>query len=251
MIAAALEHLRQLAVSAEATEGRTGNLDDGREFFSRTREIVEPASPASLGFSTLRSLACYLSAKRDGLDLSSLVFHVEGPALVRIVGALDGVYFTRRSYAQAAPPAAPPMVPFGQYLDAETFTIWLLTGFVQDEQTESIMKLVGNLKAEKVSTLSEDGVTQVATVRTGVVRSGEAAIHNPVILRPWRTFPELEQPASPFVLRLRDGKDGSAPTIALFASADTRWMGEAMASAAHYLQACLEELGVESVPVLE
>ncbi len=250
MIAEALKYLVELAEEAAGRAGDTDNLDDGREYFSQTREIVKPAMPSPLGFSTIRSLLAYVSAKRDGLDISSLVLHVEGPALVRLLGPLDGIYFTRRTFASAALVGGMPQ-PFGQYLDAEAFTIWLLSGFVQDEQTAAILRLVGNLKAEKVSTLAEDGVTQVATVRTGVVRNGEMEVKNPVELRPWRTFPELEQPASPFVLRLRDGKDGNAPTVALFASADTRWMGAAMASAARYLQACLEELGVGSVPVLE
>jgi hypothetical protein len=126
--------------------------------------------------------------------------------------------------------------------------IWLLSGFVLDEAIASVLKIVGKISGEKVSTLVDDGVTQIAAVRAGVTRAGNVEIKNPIWLRPYRTFNEVEQPASPFVLRLHE-QSGSAPKAALFESADTTWASQAMRLVADALRAELATLSVD-VPVL-
>jgi len=50
----------------------------------------------------------------------------------------------------------------------------------------------------------DNGYTQVVTAKTGIARVGNVEVPNPVTLRPYRTFLEVEnQPAGLFVFRMR------------------------------------------------
>lgn len=57
----------------------------------------------------------------------------------------------------------------------------------------------------------DDGVSQVATARSGVASVGKVVVPNPISLRPYRTFLEVEQQESDFVFRMHEG-----PKLALF-----------------------------------
>ena len=77
--------------------------------------------------------------------------------------------------------------------------------FLKDNTIDDILKVVGNVKDESVRTHIDDGHTQQVTARVGVTKVEDVYIPNPVTLQPRRTFLEIEQPASQFVLRLREG----------------------------------------------
>ena len=51
--------------------------------------------------------------------------------------------------------------------------------------------------------------------------SAEAAVPNPVTLAPFRTFRDVAQPASLFVLRVQGG--GETPNVALFEADGGAW----------------------------
>jgi len=65
-----------------------------------------------------------------------------------------------------------------------------------------------------------------------------------VVLRPYRTFLEIEQPASAFVFRLRRGREGELPTCALFEADGGRWKLEAIERIRDYLKEQLSEIAV-------
>lgn len=67
----------------------------------------------------------------------------------------------------------------------------------------------------------DDGFTQKATVRSGIQVVDEVRVPNPVNLAPWRTFGEIEQPTSPFLLRLAKGPQD--PVVTLTIADDVTW----------------------------
>jgi hypothetical protein len=67
---------------------------------------------------------------------------------------------------------------------------------------------------------------------------------NPVRLRPYRTFPEVEQPASLYVMRAKSGQGQDVPSFALFEVEDPVWRAVARASIATYLRANVTDLTV-------
>jgi hypothetical protein len=123
-------------------------------------------------------------------------------------------------------------------MDLEAFIIQLQAKFVQDANSEAILKLVSNIKDENVTTNQDDGFSQMVTVRQGPAMVSEVKVPNPVTLRPFRTFQEVEQPESPFIFRLRGGQGD--PTAALFEADGGQWKLVAIQTVADYL---IEALG--------
>lgn len=114
-----------------------------------------------------------------------------------------------------------------------------MTGFVPSDNLDKVLALVGNLKKEQGMHLADDGVSQRVTVQTGVATVGEVTVKNPVTLTPYRTFREVRQPSSPFVLRVN--ADGEA---ALFTGDDAAWKLEAVRNVTEYLREALEGCNV-------
>ena len=73
-------------------------------------------------------------------------------------------------------------------------------------------------------------VIQIATVLDGVASLAQAKTPNPVTLRPYRTFNEVEQPASQFVFRIN-----KSANLALFEADGGKWQLEAISNIADYL----------------
>ena len=103
-----------------------------------------------------------------------------------------------------------------------------------------LLKFAGTVEAGTVAEYGDDGVTQKATVKTGIASKGDAIVPNPVRLRPYRTFLEVEQPVSEFVFRMKQDKyDGI--TCAIFEADGGAWKVAAMKAIKDYLQFELED----------
>ena len=98
-----------------------------------------------------------------------------------------------------------PRFNYGDFYDAESFNIALQSKFLDTEDKATILQVVGNLKEDAVRTMTDDGVSQVTAVRTGVATVADVKVPNPVTLRPFRTFIEVDQPESRFIFRMREG----------------------------------------------
>ena len=102
-----------------------------------------------------------------------------------------------------------------------------------------ILKFTGLVKDEAVKTIGDDGVTQSATIKTGITTVGNAQVPNPVILAPYRTFPEIEQPLSKFIFRMKNDR---GPEAALFEADGKAWRNKAIRDIKEYLEKALEDL---------
>ena len=131
---------------------------------------------------------------------------------------------------------------FGRYIGQEEFIVQLQSRFIETDNSLEVGKVVGNLSIEKGTNTSDDGISQRVTVRDGIVRVSDVVIKNPVYLRPFRTFCEIDQPESPFILRIRnsDGKD--MPEIALYEADGGLWKHRAIQDIHAYLDKALDNL---------
>ena len=84
--------------------------------------------------------------------------------------------------------------------------------------------------------VDDDGVTQTVSSASGVVLVKEEKIPNPVTLAPFRTFSEIEQPESSFVLRVND-----RGRVGLFEADGGSWRNTAMLRIKEYLDNHLNE----------
>ena len=136
------------------------------------------------------------------------------------------------------------MIPdfeYGRYMGNERFIIALQSKFIDNDDRALLLKFSGTVKDESIVEYGDDGVTQKATVKTGITSVGDAIVPNPVKLQPFRTFIEVTQPESAFVFRMRQA-DGRGVECAIFEADGGAWKNAAMKSIKEYLQNELAEL---------
>ena len=119
-----------------------------------------------------------------------------------------------------------PKILFERRMDVELFIIQLQSMFVKTAERDNLLKFLGSLKAGFSKEMNDNGVSQIVTAKTGITTVGEVAVPNPVKLQPYRTFSEIEQPASDFVFRIHGGHD--EPTCALYEADGGAWKMEAI-----------------------
>ena len=208
---------------------------------------VEEPEPKTLFVSTLTGLTDYLTANVDELPKKDLLCHVESPSQVTLYSRLVEPFMQRFAYVSAR--LTPLRIKFGEWIDPEQFNIMMQSCFVDpDDPAQAtsrslILKYVANMKSVQENAVCDDGVTQTVSVKSGIASVANAALPNPVVLRPFRTFTEVEQPASSFVFRVKNAGDGSF-YYSLNEADGGAWRGEAMSNIKKYLEDNIKGLKV-------
>lgn len=171
---------------------------------------------------SLGALRDYVNANRDELKLESTFVHVGSPSLVSLSGPLDSRSRVRETFVQAK---AVDMTDgfLGRFMSLEDFLIGLQVRFADSADRQRVLALLSNVKHETVKTALDDGITQVVQARAGVALVSDVAVPNPVTLFPYRTFRDVTQPESLFVLRVNSGRSGGLPEVGLFEADGGAW----------------------------
>lgn len=203
----------------------------GDQVFSTQKLYEVPqATPNTIEVHSLSGLVEYLHSEFDSDD--KLMVHVSSPTKVVCFSQLNRDA-NRNHMVQAR--AMLPEFAFERWYDAENFNIKLQSCFVESPDRDIMLKVVGNIKEESVNTIGDDGVSQAVVAKTGVATVANVKVPNPVILKPFRTFVEVEQPASDFIFRMQSG-----PKCALFEADGGAWKLEAMNRIKAYLADALK-----------
>jgi len=207
---------------------------DGKTFTNGPLTYVAPPErkirePRSLEVDTLNGIRDYLDSNIDKLKFGELIALIHSHDTVSIETKLDGYYKQRLQYMISR--CHKNKFCFDNYYDVEDFIIALQTNFQKNDDQTKILRVVGNLKEDNSQGVKDDGVTQKVTTKKGVSLGNDEDLPNPVILKPYRTFHEIDQPESLFVLRLKDG-----PKCALFEADGGKWKMEAMLNIKKWLK---------------
>ncbi|CAI3248123.1 hypothetical protein [Clostridium neonatale] len=223
----ALEYLVNLGEKKEAII----ELDQGT--FSRVslNRVTEPVA-SKLTVSTLTGLVDYIKTNVDKLE-GKLLIQVKSPEEVTLYSPLNADR-EREKYVSAEA-ILPNNVVYDRFLDTERFNIMLQSAFVDDEDKSKLLKYTALITDDTVKNFGDDGISQKVTVKTGVVSVSDAVVPNPVTLAPFRTFPEVEQPESKFIFRMKEG-----PSAALFEADGGAWRNKAILNIKAYLEKELE-----------
>lgn len=221
MIKQALEYLVGL--------GQANVLDVGHEKFSdKPLHKIKLPTVAPIEIRSLSGIVEYLRSGFDNAPLEALMIHVESPTSVLVFNEVN--CNANRSFYMKAD-AMLPRFDFSNWYNTEDFNIKLQSCFVANQDKDIMLKIVGNIKEEMVQTVGDDGVSQAVTAKTGVATVSNVKVPNPVSLRPYRTFVEVEQPESDFIFRMKNG-----PVCALFEADGGAWKLEAMKNIKAYLE---------------
>lgn len=209
---------------------------EGREFSDKP--LHEIRTPKIDGFetTTLSSIVNYIVDQPDNLIADyekKMIIHIESESRVTLKTDIIALENTRHTLVTAN--AILPKFNYGQFIDVEPFIIQMQSKFVETSMTRELMRLVGNVKEEQVRNTSDDGVSQTVVAKAGIVKVEDVVVPNPVPLKPYRTFGEVEQPESLFVFRMQNG-----PTMALFEADGGVWRNEAIYNIREYFQEALK-----------
>lgn len=212
-----------------------------------TKPVVPVKAPEAdtLHVATLSGLVDYLTDNVDKLDLPKTIIHVENESTVRVVSALYGDFRQRETLLVAKADLL--QMQFNAWLDSERFNIFMQACFLPDEATHraEILRIIGNIQQGATMNVLDDGVSQETVVKTGIARVGNATIPNPVTLRPYRTFNEVEQPTSQFVFRMQEG-----PKCMLVEADGGAWRNVARKNVKNYLEFELAQLGEDAPRII-
>ena len=223
----ALEYLVNLGEKKEPII----ELDQGT--FSRVslNRVTEPVA-SKLTVSTLTGLVDYIKTNVDKLE-GKLLIQVKSPEEVTLYSPLNADR-EREKYVSAEA-ILPNNVVYDRFLDTERFNIMFQSAFVDDEDKSKLLKYTALITDDTVKNFGDDGISQKVTVKTGVASVSDAVVPNPVTLAPYRTFPEVEQPESKFIFRMKEG-----PSAALFEADGGAWRNKAILNIKAYLEKELE-----------
>lgn len=154
---------------------------------------------------TLTSLVEYIKAEVDTMA-KKMMIQVVSPTVVRLLSMLDA---DRKRETLVEVKAMVPDFEYGRYMGHEGFIIALQSKFINNDDRALLLQFAGTVK--------------------------DAIVPNPVKLRPFRTFLEVEQPESAFVFRMRqDG--GRGVECAIFEADGGAWKNAAMRHIKEYLE---------------
>ncbi len=193
--------------------------------------IVHNPKAKEIRLVTLRSLVDYIRSGADIME-EKMIIHVTSPSSVKMYSCLD---LDREREYMVGVNAELPKFPFNAFVEHEQFIIGVQSKFIPNNDSGLLLKFAGTVEGGTIAGYGDDGVTQKATVKTGLASKGDAVIPSPVTLMPYRTFTEVEQPESQFVFRMREDKyDGVQ--CALFEADGGAWRLKAMENIKEYLE---------------
>lgn len=161
--------------------------------------------PYELSVNGLDSIVKLVLNELDMVDNPPVYIRVESHRKVLVFTGLDDMMCRDSLYKAVCD--APEWTP--GWSAQETTIIQLRSMFLPTEDTDYLLNLLSTISKEDGVNSEDNGVSQTVTARTGVALKQSVVVRPRVKLCPFRTFAEVAQPKSEFILRLdNDGRVG-------------------------------------------
>lgn len=214
---------------------------DGRTYTDKRIIPVERPRVKALELTTLNSLVKLI--QEESIDyITPLIVQVSSYDAVEVFAGIQAADRKRENPYRCK--AETIRIQFDQKLDYESMMIALKSKFVQTSELLELVKLLGSITERNSAQVSDDGFSQNVVVRKGIALKDNKTINPIVKLKPYRTFAEIDQPESEFLLRLSDGAN-----VALYEADGGAWKLEARKRIADYLREALS--GQEDILIVE
>lgn len=198
----------------------TMEIDD-RVYIKAGYTPVKDPVAAVLHLHTLTGIRDYISNGIDK-DHDPTIIHIVEYNQVDLITGLIGEWKQRETRLTATSHEHANVN--GRWRSVEDFIIMLHAEFVENEGANYLKRITAGIVDSASNQIKDNGITQTATVKSGISLVEETEIKNPITLKPYRTFPEIEQPEISFVFRIRKGTHG--PECALFESDGGKWKSD-------------------------
>lgn len=154
--------------------------------------------------------------------------------IVDVFTTYDDQY--KRAYLYRCRADVPP-VTTGRFMPYENAVIELRSLYIPNDDISYLLNLLSSISSESKIVSNDNGVTQQVEAKKGIALSSMVTVKQRVELKPFRTFLEVNQPESEFILRIDD--DGR---IGFFEADGGVWKLEAKKNIAAYFEAELQDL---------
>lgn len=232
-----IEKLVSLAVPNEVQE-------EGLKYYDKPLTLLEPPIGKGVQVQNLQGLVDLFEMQVDGMIKENVFVLVVSPIFVVLAHRSIDIWKRRQVYASANVPTGLLRFKFNTFMDPESFVIGLQTGFQRTliegadgsirGDLDYVLRVASSIAAEGVNTSDDDGIAQTVSVKRGIVLKSQETLKSRVELAPFRTFPDVNQPLSTFLLRAR-GDDDSIE-LGLFEADGGRWQIDAMAEIAKWIK---------------
>lgn len=210
------------------------HIEGGYVYSDKELKVIQEPKVRTLPFHTLSGLVYALLAEHENF-VAPLLVSVTDEDTVTVHSAISSI--DRMREVPYTVNAELIDIPFNRQLDYEAMMITLKSKFVETPELLELVKLLGTITEENSAQLSDDGFTQTVVVRKGIALKDNKAVNPIVKLKPYRTFNEVEQPESQFLLRLSEGGN-----VALYEADGGAWKLQARRNVADYLKSALADL---------
>ena len=130
-----------------------------------------------------------------------------------------------------------PAVTMDRFMSYEKAVIELRSLYIPNEGTDYLLNLLRSISSESKVTSSDNGITQTVEAKSGISLMQKVEIKPRVLLKPFRTFIEVDQPESTFLLRIN-----SEGNIGFYEADGGVWKLEATRNVAGYFEENLKDL---------
>jgi len=243
------EAISYLIAQGKALADVTVKEFEGRTYTNRKLEPLEEPTPKPLQISTLSSLADLCTGKFHFPEETPTAFerfrphlhvvHVCNETAVEVISAISDAWCVRDKLMECRLTETAGFL-YGKFLTQDNFIIGLLSGFVASPDRDELVRLAGAATAQAITTSHDDGIAQEVTVKGGAHMVEKVAAKRIIKLAPYRTFREVIQPESDFLVRVQQSGE-NLPTFALFEADGGKWKLEAIENIARYLRVKLGE----------
>jgi hypothetical protein len=218
MIKEAMEYIEKLSA------GKIREID-GRQYSTKDLYPVRIPDPNAIQCSSLSAIAEYLNEDIDGISGYDPVIHIQTENIVSLYSSLIPPWNRRFLFMTAVNTPKGKFIPERWYEPQELIPR-LQSEFVETHELMQLIKFLSSISSGAVTESDDDGITQVVTVKKGIHKKDNAHVQPHWYLNPFRTFIEIDQPGSRYLLRTRGA--GDMPEIALFEADGGGWKREAM-----------------------
>lgn len=214
MLKELIEHIQKTTQPIiQEVDGATFSISQ----YGGVREIIPDVyHPDTLALHSLEALVMMVRTEAAKMD-APLYITIPNHLTVRCFAQPDpGDKYFRQVYYEATATDVPGFRD--GFREQEKAIIELRSRFVPGEGVSYLLDLLSRINKESGVTTSDNGVSQMVEARQGVALKAAVQVKPRVALRPFRTFQEVEQPESEFLLRLNEKGD-----IGLFEADGGMW----------------------------
>ena len=212
--------------------------DIGNEHYASANLVrINPKKdfPKSISLTGLDSVCkMVINEANDLFPGDQVLIQVADYNFVRVFTTLDGEMDRCYLYECGADT---PRVKTGTFMSHEEAVIQIQSLYIPNDDTRYLLKLLSSVSQESKVSSKDNGVSQTVEARTGVALTTNLEVRPYVNLQPFRTFLEVPQPESMFLLRLDNNGQ-----IALIEADGGVWKLEATRNISAYFEKELGEM---------